>query len=222
MAHQDRKGKQSECSNTEDLHGVWQWLLAGVSLAATALRADCTWTPQGWAFAAIVLRILLATVWHVGSGLAWAWRAGPSDSSERGRLQAMQPKIPAGALIADDTGLVGYDFWNAILAAGHQLLVRVGSNVKLLKELGFAQESDGIIYTMAGQSLQEGPAAVGVAFDRRIRGTLSGVLGDQRAGSQAAFRRTGGKRLSAAMGNRRRLAKLRQAVGNRRRGHNRG
>jgi hypothetical protein len=24
-----------------------------------------------------------------GTGLPWAWRTGPSDSSERGRLQAM-------------------------------------------------------------------------------------------------------------------------------------
>jgi hypothetical protein len=33
---------------------VWQWLLAGVSLAEVALRADCTWTPQGLAFAAML------------------------------------------------------------------------------------------------------------------------------------------------------------------------
>jgi len=32
------------------------------------------------------------------------------------------------------------------LDAGHQLLVRVGSNVKLLKKLGYARERNGLVY----------------------------------------------------------------------------
>ena len=34
-----------------------------------------------------VPRIWLTMMWHVGSGLPWNWRTGPSDSSERGHFQ---------------------------------------------------------------------------------------------------------------------------------------
>jgi IS4 transposase len=93
-----------------------------------------------------VPRIFVTMAWHVGSGLSWDWRAGPSDSSERGHLQEMLPVIPAGSLVTADAGFVGYQLWKTILAAGHQLLVRVGSNVKLLKKLGYAREHNGVVY----------------------------------------------------------------------------
>ena len=92
-----------------------------------------------------VPRIWLTMLWHVGSGLPWDWRTGPSDSSERGHFQEMLGSAPAGSLLAADAGFVGYGLWNAVLDAGHQLLVRVGSNVKLLKKLGYARERDGLV-----------------------------------------------------------------------------
>jgi hypothetical protein len=82
----------------------------------------------------------------VGSGLPWDWRTGPSDSSERGHFQEMLGSVPAGSLLTADAGFVGYDLWKTVLAAGHQLLVRVGSNVKLLKKLGYVREYDGLVY----------------------------------------------------------------------------
>ena len=56
-------------------------------------------SPQMW----------LTTMWHVGTGLPWEWRTGPSDSSERGHLLEMLAGLPAGALIAADAGFVGYE-----------------------------------------------------------------------------------------------------------------
>jgi hypothetical protein len=91
-------------------------------------------------------RIWLTMLWHVGSGLPWDWRTGPSDSSERGHFQEMLGSVPLGSLLAADAGFVGYELWKTILEAGHQLLVRVGSNVKLLKKLGYARERDGLVY----------------------------------------------------------------------------
>jgi hypothetical protein len=91
-------------------------------------------------------RIWLTMLWHVGSGLPWNWRTGPSDSSERGHFQEMLDSVPAGSLLVADAGFVGYDLWKTVLAAGHQLLVRVGSNVKLLKKLGYVHEHDGLVY----------------------------------------------------------------------------
>jgi hypothetical protein len=91
-------------------------------------------------------RIWLTVLWHVGSGLPWDWRTGPSDSSERAHLQAMLSTLPPNSLITADAGFVGYDLWTTIQAAGHHLLVRVGGNVRLLKKLGFARECAGRVY----------------------------------------------------------------------------
>jgi len=93
-----------------------------------------------------VPRIWLTMLWHVGSGLPWNWRTGPSDSSERGHFQEMLGSVPSGALLTADAGFVGYEFWKTVLDAGHQLLVRVGSNVKLLKKLGYARQREGLVY----------------------------------------------------------------------------
>lgn len=91
-------------------------------------------------------QLWLTTLWHVGSGLPWDWRIGPSDSSERAHLLEMLTTLPKGALIAADAGFVGYEYLRAILDSGRQLLLRVGSNVRLLKNLGLADESSQTVY----------------------------------------------------------------------------
>lgn len=93
-------------------------------------------SPQMW----------LTLLWHVGTGLPWAWRTGPSDSSERAHLQEMLPELPENSLITADAGFVGYDFWKAILDGGHHLLVRIGANVTLLKKLGYARQHEHTVY----------------------------------------------------------------------------
>jgi len=93
-------------------------------------------SPQMW----------LTLLWHVGTGLPWAWRTGPSDSSERGHLEQMLPELPENSLITTDAGFVGYDFWKAILSAGHHFVIRVGANVRLIKQLGYARQHEHTIY----------------------------------------------------------------------------
>lgn len=120
-------------------------------LSRAAQRGSCRarrrWSPQAARQRkANVPRIWLTMLWHVGSGLPWDWRTGPADSSERQHLEEMLAVMPTGALLAADAGFVGYDLWNKVLASGHQLLVRVGSNVKLLKKLGYVRESNGMVY----------------------------------------------------------------------------
>jgi len=101
-----------------------------------AARMKKAQRPQMW----------LTMLWHVGSGLPWDWRLGPSDSSERGHLGEMLGSLPAGSLFAADAGFQGYAHWLAVLAAGHDFVIRVGSNVKLLKKLGYVRESAGTVY----------------------------------------------------------------------------
>lgn len=98
-----------------------------------------------------VPRVWLTLLWHVGSGLPWSWRAGAADSSEREHLQQMLGELPEASLITADAGFVGYDVWKTLLDAGHQLLIRVGSNVRLLKQLGYARERRGLVYLWPDQ-----------------------------------------------------------------------
>ena len=98
--------------------------------------AKKTNSPQMW----------LTLFWHVGTGLPWDWRTGPSDSSERGHLQEMLAELPENTLIAADAGFVGYEFWRLVAEAGHRFVIRVGANVRLLKRLGYAREYDHTIY----------------------------------------------------------------------------
>ncbi|MFV2069284.1 MAG: transposase [Pirellulales bacterium] len=91
-------------------------------------------------------QIWLTLLWHVGLGLPWAWKAGPVDSSERAHLLEMLGLLPKNSLIVADPGFVGYDNWRAIADAGHAFVIRVGSNVKLLKKLGYAREYDNRVY----------------------------------------------------------------------------
>lgn len=93
-------------------------------------------SPQMW----------LTLFWHVGTGLPWAWRTGPSDSSEREHLEKMLSELPENTLITADAGFMGYDFWNAVITAGHSFVIRAGANVRLLKKLGFKREYDNTVY----------------------------------------------------------------------------
>ena len=88
----------------------------------------------------------LTLFWHVGTGLPWAWRTGPSDSSERQHLQEMLAELPENTLITADAGFMGYEFWRAVMEAGHSFVIRAGANVRLLKKLGYAREYDQTIY----------------------------------------------------------------------------
>lgn len=96
--------------------------------------------------AARIPQMWLTTLFHVGTGLPWAWRIGPADSSEREHALQMLEDLPEGSLLTADAGFVGYDFARNVLGSGRHLLVRVGANVKLLRKLGFVRESGGTVY----------------------------------------------------------------------------
>jgi IS4 transposase len=103
-------------------------------------------SPQMW----------LTTMWHAGSGLPWDWRLGPADSSERAHLLEMLPALPAGSLITADAGFVGYDYIRAIVDSDRELLLRVGSNVRLLRQLGYVRESSGTVYLWPNKQAKQG------------------------------------------------------------------
>jgi hypothetical protein len=90
----------------------------------------------------------LTLFWHIGSRLPWCWKLGPSYSSERAHVLELlsEQQFPENTLFCGDAGFVGYDFWRAIVGHSHDFLVRVGSNVRLLKRLGYVRERGGIVY----------------------------------------------------------------------------
>jgi hypothetical protein len=85
-------------------------------------------------------------MFHIGTGLPWDWRIGPSDSSEREHFEQMIGALPPGALVTADAGFVGYAYWKALIESERHLLIRVGANVRLLRKLGYVKEEAGVVY----------------------------------------------------------------------------
>jgi hypothetical protein len=94
-------------------------------------------------------QIWITLMWQIGLGVPWCWRLGPSNSSERAHVMEMiqSGDFSNNTLFVGDAGFVGYEFWRLIIDQGHDFLVRVGANVRLLKDLGFYTEKEkGIVY----------------------------------------------------------------------------
>ena len=92
---------------------------------ATAKKSN---SPQLW----------LTTMWHVGTGLPWDWRIGPADSSERAHLVGDAARLCRRKhLIAVGCRLRWLSNTPARSCdSKRHILLRVGSNVRLLKKLG--------------------------------------------------------------------------------------
>lgn len=100
---------------------------------------------------------LLVMLMHVGTGLPWSWRRGEATASERGLLLEQLGALPAGSLLLMDAGFTGYECLRTILAAGHQLLVRAGANVTLLKKLGWVvKEKKNLVYLWPARAQETG------------------------------------------------------------------
>lgn len=92
-------------------------------------------------------QVFLTSLWHMGLGLPWEFRSGPGADSERHHLLDMLGSLPAHSLLVADAGFCGYELCQKILAAGHSFLLRVGSNVTLLTELGYHfEQREGVVY----------------------------------------------------------------------------
>ena len=123
---------------------------------AVARRSAQTQTAAARQKKATSPQLWLTPLWHVGSGSPWAWRTGPSGASERDHLVSMVPEFPAQALVVADAGFVGYDFWQALLTAGHHFVIRVGANVRLVRQLGWTREHAQVVYLWPDQAAWKG------------------------------------------------------------------
>lgn len=101
---------------------------------------------------------LLVTLFHVATGLPWAWRRDRGDGSERGLLLEMLSTMLEKTLLLADAGFVGYATLRKLHDAGHAFVVRAGRNVSLLRKLGFeVQERRGTVYLWPEGKRKESP-----------------------------------------------------------------
>lgn len=106
-------------------------------------------------------QLFLTTLWHMGTGLPWDYRIGPGTASERHHLRDMLADLPANALLVADAGFTGYELLRAIGQAGHSFLVRVGSNVHLLKKLGYVEwQNASTVYLWPREHQKDKPPVV--------------------------------------------------------------
>lgn len=108
-------------------------------------RAKKANTPQIW----------LTMLYHLGLGLPWDWRQGPSNSSERAHLLDMAKDLPEKSLLTLDAGFVGYKFWRTLDELGVAFVARIGSNVRLLKNLGVVRREKDIVYVWPDQARRQ-------------------------------------------------------------------
>ena len=102
-------------------------------------------------------QIWLTLLWHMGLRMPWSWKTGPSTSSERGHFLEMLTTLvfPEKTLFCGDAGFVGYELWKTMQDAGHHFLIRVGANVRLLKNLAHVRERDGLVYLWPAEAARK-------------------------------------------------------------------
>jgi hypothetical protein len=88
-------------------------------------------------------QLSMTLMYHLGAGLPWDFRVGPSSESERSHLREMLSDLPEGALLVADAGFIGYDLCREMLENKQHFLLRVGGNVHLLEALGYHAEIAG-------------------------------------------------------------------------------
>ena len=88
-------------------------------------------------------QLSMTVLYHLGLGLPWAFRVGPSSESERGHLRDMLDELPSRSLLVADAGFIGYDLCREMIDKKQHFLLRVGGNVHLLNTLGYDYEIDG-------------------------------------------------------------------------------
>jgi hypothetical protein len=86
-------------------------------------------------------QLMLTTLYHMGTGLPWSFRAGPGIESERRQLDDMIEELPKESLLVTDAGFVSYDLCRTLIDGGRHFLLRVGGNFHLLTDLGYAWET---------------------------------------------------------------------------------
>ncbi len=80
-------------------------------------------------------QLQLTSLYHLGTGLPWAWQIGAGTESEQGHLRHLARWLPAGSLLVADAGFTSFDLLRFLRDRQVHFLVRMGSNRTLLTGL---------------------------------------------------------------------------------------
>jgi hypothetical protein len=141
-------------------------------------------------------QVWLTLIWHMGLRAPWSWTSGPSTASERDHLKQMlaEQEFPENTLFCGDAGFTGYELWKAAIDRGHQILIRVGANVTLLRKLGYyARERGGIVYCWPSAAARQSQPPLVLRLIRFRLGraqacVVTSVLEDRRLTDKQALR----------------------------------
>ena len=148
------------------MNEMWRPML--LWLQAVVLRHAEAWRVRGWMLFAVggsrieaprtteneqglgcagkestTLRVFQTTLQHIGTGLPWDFRLGPGTDSERRHLDAMRAALPPKSMLTADAGFISFNLCRWLIGQGHYFLLRVGSNTRLLTDLGWTVEVRG-------------------------------------------------------------------------------
>lgn len=104
-----------------------------------------------------VPQVWITLMWHMRLRLPWLWRLGPSNASERAHVTEMldEHTFPKNTLFCGDAGFIGYPLWSRILDHGHQFIIRVGANVRLLSQsANYELQEDGTVLCWPQKSVR--------------------------------------------------------------------
>lgn len=77
-------------------------------------------------------QLQLTSLYHMGTGLPWAWQIGAGTESEQVHLRRLSRWLPVDSLLVADAGFTSFDLLRFLLARRVHFLVRMGSNRTLL------------------------------------------------------------------------------------------
>ena len=113
----------------------------------------------------------MTTLYHLGLGLPWSFRVGPSTQSEREHLHQMLDDLPEGSLLVADAGFISYALAREMMEKKRHFLLRVGGNVNLLKNLGYGYEVEGetiYLWPLDQQDHQQPPLKMRLIVIRKL------------------------------------------------------
>jgi len=84
---------------------------------------------------AMSVQVQTTLCWHVGTGMPACWQLAPSHQSERQAAIDLLQELPPKARIVADAEYVGRPLWSAIIQSKRSFVIRVGSNISLLRKL---------------------------------------------------------------------------------------
>ncbi len=80
-------------------------------------------------------QLQLTSLYHMGTGLPWAWQIGAGTESEQVHLRHLARWLPADSLLVADAGFTSFDLLRFLRDRRVHFLVRMGSNRTLLTGL---------------------------------------------------------------------------------------